>query len=104
MSEEFLDSLKDAKEGTLENKLDLFLSISQKIVSLLFAIESQNKRLWARVERLEKLNKSAIPLAVAPPPPPPPVPSKAPVNSGTVRQDIMGELKALFKKREDVGK
>lgn len=102
MSEELLEALKIAKAGTTENKLDIFLSVSQKIMSMLFAVESQNKRMYERIEKLERLNKSAIPLAVAPPPPP--APSPAPVNSAVVRNDVMSELKELFKRRESIGK
>ena len=102
MTEELLAFFKSAKNGTVENKLDMFLGISEKIMSMLFAVESQNKQLYVRIEKLEKLNKTAVPLAVAPAPAP--APSPAPTNSTMVRQSVMNELKELFEKRKQVGK
>ncbi len=98
MAEELLAFLKNANDSTTENKLSLFLGISEKIILLLFDVESKNKLLEERLNKLESLNKTAVPLVTVPELPPALVP---PVN--TMRQSIMGELKTLFKKREAVG-
>jgi hypothetical protein len=105
MTAELLTFFKNAKEDTIENKLNIFLSISQKIMSMLFAIESQNRRLFERIQKLENLNRASVPLTVLPPSLNPPLnPRSAPVSSTRVRNDVMSELKALFKKREGIGK
>ena len=102
MTEELLVFLKNARDGTIKNKLDLFFSISEKIIFILLTIESQNKLLHDRISKLEALNKTAVPLAVAPILSSAPL--SAPADTNTVHQSLLGELKTLFKKREDIGK
>jgi len=101
MTEELLAFLKNARDGTIKNKLDLFLSLSEKIIFILLTIESQNKLLHDRISKLEALNKTAVPLTVTPPPSSAP---SVPANTSTIHQSLLGELKILFKKREDIGK
>jgi len=100
MAEGLLAFLKSAKDSTTKNKLSLFLSISEKTILLLFDIESKNKLLEERVDKLEALNKTVVPFDTVPP-----LPSVSlPVPVDTPRQSIMKELKTLFEKKGAVGK
>lgn len=103
MSEELLEMLKNSKK---EDTLNVVLKLLEKVMSMMFALQSQNNMLEARIKTLELRGQPAPKMvdSTMTPLPPPPNPPKTPLieNNINTRNAIMGELKALFKTKKEV--
>lgn len=104
---DLIESLKDVKIKNIDEKLNLFFSISEKMSKLMFSIQGQLEELQKEVDILKNFNQSKQKrngLSSAPLPPPhsplsrPKAENASPVN---VKGEIMKELKILFKKRDE---
>jgi hypothetical protein len=104
MSEELIRFLKESKKNPDEDKLQILLGLTEKILTMVMAVESKNRRLEERVRKLEHLGKPAPTQPEIRPnqpmPPPPPPPPHIPTPAMQTKSAIMKELKELFKKRK----